>query len=94
VAIQQLSIPDPAAFLPSFTILFIAASVPGLTLIEWRTRPAMILPAAALFAGVLAWGRQVTEYGALLFAAANFPYAAILLYGTHPVEDCRKRVID
>jgi hypothetical protein len=62
------------------SLLSLAAALPGLTLIGVRTRPWMILPAAAAFSAmVIGLNRDSHKFAPL---AANLPYAATLLYGT------------
>jgi hypothetical protein len=68
---------------------FLAAALPGLALIGVRTRPWMIVPAAACFSAA-AFG-LFDEEGRLLHLAANVPYPVILLYGTRLINLRRPR---
>jgi hypothetical protein len=74
----------PYTWLVRFLSLFLAAAIPGLALIGARTRPWMIVPAAACFsAAVVAINGWLD---ASLPIVVNVPYAAILLYGTQRIE--------
>jgi hypothetical protein len=71
---------------------FLAAALPGLALIGVRTRPWMILPAAACFSA--AASVLYEEEGHLLHLAASVPYPVILLYGTRLIRPATAAVIE
>jgi hypothetical protein len=63
-------------------IVFMQAALPGVTLIGWRSRFWMTVPAAALYAAA-AWLLFAPKFGNLNLVIASSAYGATLLYGTH-----------